>query len=158
MTALEFKLSVIPAYGTMMAVARSMLGKEEAEDAVQEVFKQLWLRHTELNIKGDVTIFAVRCVRNRCLDILKSPKRTVSFTTNFTSLPTETVDDQATVETTNRLRQEIERLKEPAKSVLSLNLDGKSTEEIAELQGLSAANVRQILSRTRRHLRQLLKS
>lgn len=57
-------------YGPMYRAARLLLGSdEEAKDAIQDVFAQLWEGSITLRQEGR-RAFLLTCVRNRCLNII----------------------------------------------------------------------------------------
>lgn len=155
MTALEFKNTIIPAYRAMLAVSMRLLVKEEAEDIVQDVLQTLWEKHDQISLKCNPAAFAIKCVRNRCLDVIRNQKHQNSFESLNINFEDEHEQDIEFTDKINQLSDAINRLKEPAKTIILLNLKGKSGAKIAAETGFSEANIRQILSRTRRNLKTL---
>ena len=159
MTSDEFKNKILKAYGAMMDSAFSILGnKEESEDLVQEVIKDLWTKHEKLKISGDPLPYVLKCVQNRCLDSLRKKKifiniQDISLNTDLHAEFYEKEDVNALIQA---LYEAILYLKEPAKTVINLNLKGKSIDEIAETLQLTNENTRKILSRTRLKLKKIL--
>lgn len=164
MTALEFRNNILPCYGAMLALAERLLHcREDACDTVQDVIRTLWERYETLNIPPQSNhAFVLRCVRNRCLDRLRRGHETVSLETtingreisdNYFSMREE---EDETAQRIEQLLSSIENLPDTRRSVMKMNLAGKSVSEIAEAMALTEANVRQILSRTRKKLREIL--
>lgn len=159
MTASEFKTHFIPAYGAMLALAQRMLvgAADDADDVVQDVFRGLWEQCSELSLPANPVAFALRCVRNRCLDVLRRPERFVSLEGTPSVLCS--VSDEEVNGLEERLvvlTRYVYELAEPRQTILRASMRGVSAAEIARNMGLSEANVRQILSRTRRELRNLV--
>ena len=77
-------------YGRMYRAAYLLLGDEdEAKDAVQDIFAQLWAGTIPLR-QESVRTFLLTCVRNRCLNIIAHRKTVQGTAQAF--LP-EAVDD-----------------------------------------------------------------
>lgn len=160
MTALEFKQTVLPTYGAMLALGRHILGVSEAEDVVQDVLKSVWEKHDRIKAE-DVRTYVLRSVKNRCLDVLKSKNIEVEMIENVISIEDRSNQErEAAREYMEKLRKvevAIATLKEPSKTVITLNMQGDSCKTISSATGLSEENVRKILSRTRQKIRDLLK-
>lgn len=156
MTATEFQTTILPAYGAMEAVARRMLGDDEiARDTVQDVMRTLWEGRDHICGVTNGAAYAIRAVRNRCLDILRQ-KPAVD-----TSPIDEVADDIAEDcdDDTRRMElllKSIEKLGEPRRTILRLSLAGKSGAEIARAVDMNEGTVRQHLSRSRKELRKLI--
>lgn len=157
MTAKEFKTHIVPAYGAMLALARRMLAEahDDPDDVVQDVFRSLWEKHSEMVLPDNPTAFVLRCIRNRCLDLVRKPVHTVPI--EYADIDNTSDDDEAEIfeERLTLISHLINNLGEPRRSILRLNIRGVPTERIALQFKLSEGNVRQILSRTRRELRTL---
>ncbi len=156
MTATEFKTYIVPAYGAMLALARRLLATatDDPDDTVQDVFRSLWEKHAELDLPDNPTGFALRCIRNRCLDLLRRPVHTVPIEyADADTRPAEDEEAEVFEERLTIVNQLIDRLGEPRQSILRLNIRGVPNGEIARQFNISEANLRQILSRTRRELR-----
>ena len=70
----QFKELFLSEYSRMYQAAYILLGDEdEAKDAVQDVFAQLWNGTTPLREESQRT-FLLTCVRNRCLNIIAHHK------------------------------------------------------------------------------------
>src|SRR5690606_25373825 len=61
-------------------IARSYLSDNAAaEDIVQEVFVRLWDHRKEIHIKSNIHGYLFRMVKNKCLDSLRKPQKTISI-------------------------------------------------------------------------------
>lgn len=156
MTAKEFQTTIVPAYGVMAATARRILGDEEiAKDAVQDVMRTLWENRQRLGVTTDGAAYAVRAVRNRCIDICRRGSATI--TTPVEDVADDIADDEP--DDTGRLElltKAIENLGEPRRTILRLSLSGKSGAEISAVTKINEGTVRQHLSRARKELRNMI--
>ena len=75
MLAREFKTDVLPISNKLLRFAIQILqDEEEAKDVLQDVFLKLWQKRDDLNKVENLEAFAMRMVRNRCLDVIRSRK------------------------------------------------------------------------------------
>lgn len=162
MTASEFKNYILSAYGVMLAVAKRMLhDNDDACDAVQDVLRGLWERRDRLRLPDNPRAFVMRCVRNHCIDILRHPYGSLSLSSIQLTAVAEPVNMEREIEFEKLLEEVyrvIDRLPDTRKEILKLNIGGMSAKEISEELGLTEANVRQLLSRTRKQIREKILS
>lgn len=158
MTAAEFKTDILPAYGAMMALAvRLTRSQDMAADIVQDVVHGLWEKHSSLVFKESPVAFAMRSVRNRCIDVLRHESHKVSMHEGIQDEQAQDDDcDDLMAERLVALQRGIEELGEPRRTIIRLSLKGLQAREIAIQVALSEANVRQMLSRARKQLRILI--
>ncbi len=137
----------------MYRFARSILGNDpEAEDATHDTIERLWRRRSELALCRSVEAFALTALRNGCIDRLRG-RRTV------TEEPRDTLPSgQDAVErwsSRELIRTAMAQLPLRQREVLHLKeIEGYATNEIAELLGVEENQVRTILSRGRKALRE----
>jgi RNA polymerase sigma-70 factor (ECF subfamily) len=75
MDAAQFKNLVLPMTGKLLHFANLLLrNTQEAEDAVQEVCLKLWKIRDSLDKYNSVEAFAMKVIKNWCLDRLKARK------------------------------------------------------------------------------------
>ena len=75
MTAQEFNEKVVPLGRLLYRYAfRYLENQEDSKDAVQEVFVKLWNLRSEIQAVKNIEAFAVRIMRNHCLDRIKLNK------------------------------------------------------------------------------------
>ncbi len=154
-----FTQSVLPHQSRLYRVAKLFLrNNEEAEDTVQEIFLRLWDKRQQLGAYQSVEALAVQMTKNLCLDKLKS------HAFSHTSTGLETVDvsatnytphEQAELSDTNQLLKNIiDNLPELQKTILHLrDVEEYSFEEIEQVTGQTINNIRVILSRARKSVR-----
>ena len=105
--------------------------------------------------------FCVTLVKNLCLDFLRSPRAnrrdadvTEAVTLSTASSPDEELERQDKVQ---QIRHLIDRLPENQRQVLRLRgIEDCSMDEIEQITGLSAVNIRVLLSRARKIIREQL--
>ena len=160
MTAKEFNISVVPMNPKLFRYAyRFLEDRDEAQDAVQEVFVKLWRMRDKMNEVKNIEAFAVRITRNYCLDKIKT-KHTVSLDVNdyFKDRISDASDPQEVLEksdTMKELGRMMRELPEPQRSVIRMrDVEGYSNEEVGEILGLTPGNVRVVLSRARKKIRE----
>lgn len=155
MTPKEYRQEAKELQPKLIEVAlRFLRHKEDAEDIVQDVFAKLWGMLEDLH----PPMAALACVltRNFCIDRIRR-----STTLAELDAPDEarladisSEPNQAQGEMIERMMQIIDFLPPKQQLVLRLrHMDGMDNKYIAQLMGLSEANVRQILCRARQGVR-----
>ena len=154
MTATEFEHTVLPFCPEMLRTARSVLGNEDdAADMVQETLLMAW---QEQHSVREWRSYLMRSVRNRCLNLLRDshPERYAEMPADYD--PSETATPEALLieqDARAALSRMIAALPPKAARVMTLAVyEQMSIAEIAAQTGETEANVRQILSRSRRAL------
>lgn len=157
----EFQNHIFPFKDRIYRLARWMMNhNEEAEDVVQEIFLKLWVKRNELDKYNSVEAFIMRMTKNLCLDKLKSKVNSTSvdmkdhFQDNSPSplRKTEMTDTMAILKTI------ISKLPHQQRLVMQLRtIEGYNNNEITEITGMSANNIRVMLSRARKSVRESYK-
>lgn len=135
----------------MWRFATSILGDEEsAKDVVQDVFEKIWARTLPiLNLEA----YATRAVRNACIDLLRSRK---DVTDEF---PEDVADSVECWDDRELVKMAIAQLPERQRSVIHLkDIEGYSNEEISKVVGVPENQVRTILSRARKSMRNYIEN
>ncbi|MBP3535566.1 MAG: sigma-70 family RNA polymerase sigma factor [Muribaculaceae bacterium] len=158
MNADSFKHLFLPLGRKMFRTAFAVTGNaEDAEDAVQTALANLWERRERLDAVRSAEAYAIVGARNAALDIVAS-RRPADSLDALPDRPESDADSPETRERAERVMRLIDSLPEPQRTVLSLrDLEGLSTDEIHAATGLSAANIRVILSRARAAVRKHFK-
>jgi RNA polymerase sigma-70 factor (ECF subfamily) len=155
----NFKQKFLPLHPKLYRVALAITGnKQEAEDILQEAYAKLWNKREELNGVQSAEAFSVTIVKNLCLDFLRSPRanRQEEILENVALFNHSTPDrDMEEADNIRRIKRLIERLPDKQRQVIMLRgLSDCSFEEIEEITGLSAVNVRTLLSRARKTIKE----
>lgn len=157
MDAEAFKKVFLPYHQKLYRVAyRIVQDTANAEDIVQETFIKLWNKRDELDNIDNTEGFAIIILRNTCLDYLRKSKN--DYHTTYETDIQETVSLSAQIELQDNVRYVkslIDKLPEQQRQVIMFkHWDGYSDEEIEEMTGLSPGNIRVILSRARKTIKE----
>ena len=153
-----FKRLLLPHYRRMYATAITILrNSDDASDAVQEAFTRLWERRDELPNIDNPEAFCVTTVKRICIDRLRRSTLPINEVTEDTLLIADDSDKQAdTRESLQLVTLLINKLPEQQRQVLQLRAFNEcSLDEIESITGLTGVNVRTLLSRARRRMREL---
>lgn len=137
----------------MFRLACSILGRsDEAQDMMQDVAERILRREGSLDEVGNIDAFITRSVRNACIDRLRRRKETTP------KIP-EVPDEKSLDRWSDRqlVHRAMARLPERQRLAIHLkDIEGYSGKEIADILETDEANVRTILSRGRRALREII--
>ena len=156
----SFKRLFLPLHPKLFRIAYALVeNKADAEDILQDAYYKLWSRREELANVLNPEAFCVTLVKNLCLDYLRSPRAnrhdedvTEAVTLSTDSSPDKELEMQDKVEHIHNL---ISRLPENQRQVIRLRgIDDCSMDEIEQITGLNAVNIRVLLSRARKIIRE----
>ncbi len=157
MTLEEFKIKVLPIKNKLFRYANRMLhNQEEAQDVVQDVFLKLWSKKDELGKYRSVEAFSIIITRNLCLDKLKSHKwKETSISRDFNASDMKNpYSIQELSDTIDKVNLIISELPGQQKEIMQLrDIEQMDYDEISEITKLSMNNIRVILSRARKKVR-----
>lgn len=159
MDANSFKQQFLPCHQKLYRVAFRLMGNaQEAEDMVQEAYLKLWKKRGELVDILNIEAYCVTLIKNVCYDALRAfhldednrPPEELNVTASSNiAQEVERKDEMA------HLRKLIGQLPEQQKRVMLLrDLNDCSFEEIEKATGLNAVNIRVLLSRARKKIRE----
>lgn len=132
--------------------------EEDAADIVQETFVRLWENRQELAGVANVKAYCLMAVRNRSLTLIKSRRVTEELSDMSGDSGMDSSQAVEYRETSLRVEAAINSLPENQRQAIRLSsFEQCSNEEIAVLMGITNVNVRALLSRGRKRLRELLK-
>ena len=157
MTSAEFQTLASTLRPRLLAQAtRYLRDTAEAEDIVQDAMLKIWVLHDQLI--GNAEAFASVLVRNLSLNRLRQLHHMQTLTEmdllEMERLDADSRSQQDTDEQVAQLMSLVEALPDRQKTILRLHdLEGMDYDEIAQVTGLSAASLRQTVSRARRLLR-----
>ena len=163
MDASAFKQTYLPLSERLFRSAwRLTANKEAAEDLVQETFLRLWTKRHLLDKTENPGAFATAPLRHiHCDRRDQTAREGNALPADRLALAAPT-DIAHAVETQDRaaiVRRMIARLPEPQRSVITMkDLEGLPNDEIARLTRLSEGNVRVLLSRARKAIRDKFKT
>ena len=137
----------------MFRLACSILGRsDEAQDMMQDVAERILRRQESLEDVRNIDSFLAKAVRNACIDRIRRRKETTPKTPD--------VPDEKNPDRWND-RQMVHRAlsKLPERQRLAVHLkdiEGYSNKELADILETDETNVRTILSRGRKALREII--
>ncbi len=159
MTAEEFKSKVMPYHQAMYVAARMILGDDDdAADVVQETMITLWQRRQRMVGIDDLKAYSVAAAKHKAIDSLRRKVERAEL--SVLDKNTDDSQDQfrrlSESDELNKVKNLMNQLPENSRKVLELRAYADcSVEEIEEITGLSGSNVRVLLSRGRKKLKEL---
>lgn len=158
MTTDEFKQRFLPLSRRLYVVAwRLTANRQDAEDVVQECYIKLWNKRNDLAHVVNIEAYAVTLVKRLCYDAHKArhdTEKTVLY--DNVSATTENVTEQQ--DELNHVQKFINQLPEQQQIVIKMrDIEDFSFEEIERKTSLSPVNVRVLLSRARKTIREQFK-
>ncbi len=153
-----FKRLLLPHYRRMYATAMVILrNSDDASDATQEAFTRLWEKRDDLPNIDNPEAYCVTTIKRVCIDRIRRNTLPINVVTEETLLISDDSDEQADNRESLQLVTHLMRqLPEQQRQVLQLRaFNDCSLEEIESITGLTGVNVRTLLSRARRRMRDL---
>jgi len=163
MQASDFKQLFLPCHRKLFSVAyRLMSNAQAAEDIVQETFLKLWMQRDKMEKVDNPEAYSITVLRRIFYDKMRAGhlqevdkdvgSLQVSSSQNISKQLEEADEYQ-------RVRQLITHLPEPqARIMLMRDIEDRSFDEISTETGLTEVNIRSILSRTRKKIREQIKA
>lgn len=147
----------------MRQTAAAILHDDDlANDAVQDTFVRLWRIRWRLGLMKDPQGFAMRTLRNLCIDMLRRDKNRKEKLDSIASemYNQQYVDDSRNDEQSYRkVEQAIASLPQQQQQIIEMKyVKQMSIHEIAQLTGLSETNISTSLSRAYTTLRNHLQT
>ena len=125
----------------------------DADDVAQDVFLKLYTYSGEFESEEHIKAWLIRCAVNRCKDILLSPWHRLS-------MPLEAASEKIHIdraEGEGEVFRLLKKLRRKNRVTMYLSYyEGYSTEEIAEMLGISTVAVTSRLKRGREQLKKLM--
>ncbi|MBQ3245612.1 MAG: RNA polymerase sigma factor [Bacteroidales bacterium] len=137
----------------MFRLACSILGRsDEAQDMMQDVAERVLRKSDDLGKVGNMDAFLARSVRNACIDRIRRRKET---TPKIPEIPDEKSPDRWSDR--QMVHKALARLPERQRMAVHLkDIEGYSNKELAAILETDETNVRTLLSRGRRALRDII--
>ncbi len=160
MTADEFKRIFLPCHPQLYRYAFRLTGsREEAEDIVQEAFMKIWNSRNRIGPIDNPTAFCMVALRNVFVDSVRRNRPEVdpeARAEEVVAAPAADVGEQ--IESRNAVDMVvglIDRLPANQRDVMKMkDIADLSFEEIEAATGLSPGNIRTILSRARKKIKE----
>lgn len=163
MDANDFKRKFLPYHRRLYRAAFQLMGNAlDAEDMVQEAYLRLWKKRDELPTDiQNAEAYCVTLVKNICYDALRlarldedgRPPEELSIATESNVMKEVEQKDEI-----RHVMALINRLPDQQRQVMLMrDVDDRPYEEIEQTTGLSAVNIRVLLSRARKKIREQFK-
>ena len=151
---------MLPLGGKLYKVAYRIVGDEDvAKDMVQDTYAAMWNKRDSMEQLDNVESYVMKMLKNRCIDYMRKERIHVNIedeTFNVPSVEVTTEESYDSCEKLSRVMQMMNRLPEQQKKVLLMrSVSDMELEEIEQITGLSNVNVRTLLSRARKRLKEL---
>ena len=159
MDAEAFKKQYLSFHPKLFRIAYALVNnKDDAEDIVQEAYIKLWNDRNRLKEILNAEAYSITLVKNLCLDFLRTPykQRPCSDLETIEASTKQLLEkDLEHKNEVQIVKQLIERLPVNQRTVLKLHsIDECSINEIEKIMGLTAVNIRVLLSRARKVVRE----
>lgn len=159
MTGVEFKAQWLPLQDGLFRVASYLLGNEDdASDAVQDLYVKLWNRRDSLVGVRNYKSYAIRLMRNLCLDRLRHGKVLRSVELDEANVEEDgKLSDAAIItrETLDRLNVAIRELSGNQRDVLTMRVFKKMEySDISKVMKMPETTLRVLLHEARKSLRE----
>ncbi len=142
-----------------MLCCKILNNREDAKDALQEVFIKLWTGRGELKSLININAYATTVTRNLCLDRLRTKKIFLNEDQiKGLSNDQEQDDNECTKVRVFAISEALKKLNEQQKLVFTMrDIENMEYNEISDQLGISSENVRVVLSRARSKVRDIIK-
>lgn len=155
MTHDEFKRIFLPLQPLFFRDAMRMLcDRFEAEDAVQNLYMRMWEKRNELANVLSPEGYCRAVLRNICIDRLRSISEYPRENVDELSVATEQKSPFEIKDERQYIQMYLSGLPPQQRKIVLLRMSGHSYEEIEALTGLSAVNIRVIITRPRKKFRE----
>jgi RNA polymerase sigma-70 factor (ECF subfamily) len=157
MNAENFKKIYYPYREKLFRVAYLFLSDNElAEDIVQETYLKLWEKRNELHDINNSEAYILLVLRNLCLNHIRWKKDKIKSSYEEDALHADSLIRKIEMQNeTEIIMNLIDKLPEQQRQIMMLrHCDGYTYEEIVDMTGLEVGNIRVIISRSRKILKE----
>jgi len=151
-----FKQLFLPFHRKLFRIAYRILSNaNDAEDIIQETYIKLWTKRHEIGHISNVESFSIIVLKNTCLDFLRKTKNDLLTEYDYNIPSSISLSNE--IEQSDQLNHVsilMGKLSGQQQLVLKLkHWDGYSDEEIEQITGLQRGNIKMILSRARKMIK-----
>lgn len=155
---IAFNKEFLPVKDKLFRLAKTMLqNREDAEDALQEVFMKLWKNNEMIGDLKNPEAFAMKVMKNFCLDKLKGRKNKHMVEISEIQMEKENITPFSTVSFENLkdlMLKLFSTLPEQQRMIIHMrDIEHYSFEEIEEVTGMNVNAIRVNLSRARKNVK-----
>jgi len=154
-----FNKNILPLADRMFRYAVSMLqSSSAAQDVVQDSLLKIWDRRKSLDTIQNTEAWAMRVVRNGCLDNIRANRFTAFEESHENRLYVNNEDTMVYQDQRKWYEEAIESLPEKQKEVFHLReVECLSYQEISDIMGIGESDVKVNLHRARNKVRETMK-
>ena len=159
MDAREFKQRFMPHYKLLYRVAYHLTGNaQDAEDLLQDMYLKLWQKREDLKEETDTQAYLVTMMKNLFIDQRRHKRIDASEDIEAQASPPDERSLDHQIDARDEVRQVeglIRQLSERDAKIIQMHLmEDRSYEEIESDTGLSQGNIRIIVMRAKKKLKQ----
>ena len=153
-----FKKELIPIKDRLFRLAKTLLqNREDAEDALQEVYMKLWNNKEIIEDLKSPEAYAMKIMKNYCLDKLKSRKNKHMVEIKEPEIGKEHITPFSSVSFDNLkdlMLKLFSALPEQQRMIIHMrDIEHYSYDEISEVTGMNVNAIRVNLSRARKNVK-----
>lgn len=159
MDAREFKQRFMPHYKLLYRVAYYLTGNaQDAEDLLQDMYLKLWQKRDDLKEETDTQAYLVTMMKNLFIDLRRHKHLDASEAIEAHASPPDERSLDHQIDARDEVQQVeglIRKLSERDAKIIQMHLmEDRSYEEIENDTGLSQGNIRIIVMRAKKKLKQ----
>ncbi|MDR0232918.1 MAG: RNA polymerase sigma factor [Dysgonamonadaceae bacterium] len=151
-----FKQLFLPFHRKLFCIAYRILSNaNDAEDIIQETYIKLWTKRHEIGHISNAESFSIIVLKNTCLDFLRKTKNDLLTEYDYNIPSSISLSNEVEqLDQLNHVSLLMSKLSGQQQLVLKLkHWDGYSDEEIEQITGLQRGNIKVILSRARKMIK-----
>jgi RNA polymerase sigma-70 factor (ECF subfamily) len=133
--------------------------KQEQKDLLQEMILQLWRSYDSFRGESKFSSWMYRVAFNTAISYFrKENKHNTSVLETYHDLPDELHTIKEKEERLAIFYKAVQQLTKVEKALIFLYMQGQSSDEIAEILGISSVNVRVRMNRTKEKIKYIIKT
>lgn len=162
MEASQFKSLFLPCHHKLYAVAWRLTGNSQAaEDLVQETYLRLWTKRHQIADIENAEVYSISVLRRQFYDVKRGNRiqeAALDIGQMAVGASTEIHQRLEAADECERIKRMIAQLPDPQGRVMLMrDVEDKPYKEISAVTGLTEVNIRSILSRARKRIREQIK-
>jgi len=131
--------------------------KEDAQDAVHDVFEKLWYKRNNFNREKGVDAFVFKVMKNHCIDLLRKQKKLLEVDLISESIHVES--EYENKDLIELIKHRFSQLPIQQRMVIELkDFQGYDYDEISKIMDVPISTLRVILSRARKNVLKSIKN
>lgn len=152
----QFNIQILTLSDKFFRLAKSILrNADAAQDAVQELNMKLWEKRSKLDEVENVPAFAMRAMRNLCLDTIRQQRDEDGLSAEMEFVEPDPHQQMEQKDLAGRVRKMIDELPELQRTIIRMrDVEGMELSEIAYITSLTENAVSVNLSRARQKIRE----